>query len=143
MNNIKENVFKNQVLENTGFFRKFVYCLVGNNNCKCWAWWEVEHYANEGKNKKNNKLIEILGSLDYFEISEEEVLDLALNNNKGIFEITIDEEEEIDYEDTSHMMKSSSISLGDLQGEQFTVDNENEDVKGDWVFSHNTKMYDL
>jgi len=31
------------------------------------------------------------------------------------------------------MMESSSISLGDLQGEQFTVDNENEDVRGDWV----------
>ena len=42
---------------------------------------------------KNNKLIEILGSLDYFEISEEKALDLALNNNKGIVEITIDEEE--------------------------------------------------
>jgi len=32
------------------------------------------------------------------------------------------------------MMESSSISLVDLQGEEFTVDNENEDVKGDWVF---------
>jgi len=31
------------------------------------------------------------------------------------------------------MMESSSISLGDLQGEEFTVDNENKDVKGDWV----------
>jgi len=31
------------------------------------------------------------------------------------------------------MMKNSSISLGDLQGEKFTVDNKNEDVKGDWV----------
>jgi len=34
-----------------------------------------------------------LGSVDYFEISEEEALDLALNNNKGIIEIIIDEEE--------------------------------------------------
>ena len=50
------------------------------------------HYANECKNRKNNKLIETLGSLDYFEISEEKALDLALNNNKGIVEITIDEE---------------------------------------------------
>jgi len=32
-----------------------------------------------------------LGSLDYFEITEEEALDLALNNNKGIVEITIEE----------------------------------------------------
>jgi len=31
------------------------------------------------------------------------------------------------------MMESSAISLSDLQGEEFTVDNENEDVKGDWV----------
>ena len=33
----------------------------------------------------------------------------------------------------SHMMKSSLISLGDLQGEKFIIDNENKDVKGDWV----------
>ena len=31
------------------------------------------------------------------------------------------------------MMKSSSISLGDLQGEQFIVDNDNEEIKGDQV----------
>jgi len=31
------------------------------------------------------------------------------------------------------MMENSSISLSDLQGEEFIVDNENEDVKGDWV----------
>jgi len=29
------------------------------------------------------------------------------------------------------MMESSAISLSDLQGEEFTVNNENEDVKGD------------
>ena len=75
-----------------------------------------------------------MGSLDYFEISEDKALDLALNNNKGIVEITTDEEEETDYKETSHMMESNSISLGDLQGEEFIVDNENEDVKGDWVF---------
>ena len=84
------------------------------------------------KNRKNNKLIKTLGSLYYFEISEEEALDLALNNNKGTVEITIDEEEyeETKYEESSHMMKSSAISLGDLQGEEFTMDNENEDAKG-------------
>ena len=43
------------------------------------------------------------------------------------------EEEETDYEETSHMMENSSISLDDLQREEFTVDNENENVKGDWV----------
>ena len=31
------------------------------------------------------------------------------------------------------MMESSAISLGELQGEEFTVDNESEDVKGDCV----------
>jgi len=31
------------------------------------------------------------------------------------------------------MMESSAISLGELQGEEFTVDNEHEDVKGYWV----------
>ena len=30
------------------------------------------------KNKKNDKFIETLGSLDYFELSEEEALDLLL-----------------------------------------------------------------
>ena len=74
------------------FFRKAAYCPVGKNNCKCWACGEVRHYTNECKKRKNNKLIETLGSLDSFEISEEEALDLALNNNKGIVEITIDEE---------------------------------------------------
>jgi len=62
-----------------------------------------------------------------------EALYLTLNNNKGIIEVTIEEEEETEYEETSHMMESSSINLDDLQGEEFTVDNENDDVKGDWV----------
>jgi len=95
------------------FFKKAVYCLAGKNNCKCWAYGEVLHYVNECKSRKNNKLIETLGSLDYFEISEEEALDLALNNNKGIVEITRDEEEyeETEYEESSHMMESSAISL--------------------------------
>jgi len=29
------------------------------------------------------------------------------------------------------MMENSSISLGDLQGEEFVVDNDKEEVKGD------------
>ena len=46
-------------------------------------------------------------------------------------EITINEDE---YEESSHMMESSEISLSDLQGEEFTIDNEIEnDVKSDWV----------
>ena len=75
-----------------------------------------------------------MGSLDYVELSEDEALDLALGNNKGIVEIIEDNEyEESDYEETSHMIKSRSISFGDLQGEEFVVDNHNEGVKEDWV----------
>ena len=44
-----------------------------------------------------------------------------------------DEYEESDQEETSHIMESSSISLGDLQGEELVVDNDIEEVKGDWV----------
>ena len=66
-----------------------------------------------------------MGSLDYIELSEDEALDLALNNNKGIVEIILDNEyEESDCEETSHIMESSSIILGDLQEEEFMVDNE-------------------
>jgi len=56
-----------------------------------------------------------LGGLDYVEFSEDEALDLGLDNNKGIVEIIFDNE----YEETSYMMESGSISLGDLQGEEF------------------------
>ena len=51
-----------------------------------------------------------MGSIDYFEISEDEALDLALNNNKGIVEIKIDEEEyeEIGYEESSHCLLYTS-----------------------------------
>jgi len=33
------------------------------------------------------------------------------------------------------MMESSAVNLSEPQGEEFTVDNENEDVKGYWVLS--------
>jgi len=65
------------------FFRKLAYCPTGKNNCKCSAFGEVGYYANECKNRKNNKLIETLGSLDYVEFSEDEALDLAPNNNRN------------------------------------------------------------
>jgi len=68
----------------------------------------------------------MLGSLDNVELSEGESLELALGNNKGIVEIIEDNE----YEETSHMMKSSSVSHDDLQGEEFVVDNDHEEVKG-------------
>ena len=41
---------------------------------------------------KNNKLIVTLDSLDYFTLSEEKVLDLALKNNKGIVKIVLENE---------------------------------------------------
>ena len=64
---------------------------------------------------KNNNLIKTLGSLDYVELSKDEALGLALNNNKGIVEIILDNEyKESDYEETRYMMESSSVSLGDL-----------------------------
>ena len=33
------------------------------------------------------------------------------------------------------MTKSSSISIDDLQREEFTVHNKNEKIKGDWILS--------
>jgi len=46
------------------------------------------------KRKKNKKLIETLGSLNFFEFSKEEARDLTLRNNKGIVEIVIEDEYE-------------------------------------------------
>jgi len=42
----------------------------------------VRHYAKECKNRKNKQLVEIFGSLDYFEYSEEEALALTLKTTK-------------------------------------------------------------
>jgi len=103
------------------------------NNCKCWVSREIGHYANECKNectnRKNKKLIETLGSLDYFELSEEEALDVSMKNNKEIIEIILEDEYvERDYEKTSHMMECSSLSFSDL-----VVHNENEEVKENWA----------
>ena len=89
--NIKENIITNQTLKTCRFFRKATYCPVGKNNCKWWACGEVGHYANEYKNRKNNKFIEILGSLHHFELSDEEAIDLKLKN-KWIVEIVLDYE---------------------------------------------------
>ena len=106
----------------------------GKDSCKCWACGEVGHSTNKRKNRKNNKLIETLGRLDHFELSDEEAVDLTLKN-KGIVKITMKYEyEESDDKETSHMMENSSISPGDLQGKEFTVDG-NEYVKADWIFS--------
>ena len=72
--NIQESIFKNQVLENIGSLEKLHIVQQGKITV-CWSCGEVGYYANECKNRKNNKLIETLRSLDYFEISEEEALD--------------------------------------------------------------------
>ena len=68
------------------FFRKNAYYPVGKNNCKCWTYREVDHYANKCKNRNNNKLIETLDGLNCFEFSKEKTLHLCLKNNKGIVE---------------------------------------------------------
>jgi len=86
---MKENIITNQSLKSEDFFRKAAYCPVGKNNCKSCALGEVSHYANECKNRKNNKLIKTLASLNYFEHSEEEALDLALKNSKGLVEMVL------------------------------------------------------
>jgi len=70
-----------------------------------------------------------LDSIDYFELNKEEALDLVLKNNKGIVKIVMEDE----YEETSHMMESSSISFGNLLGKEFVIDNKNRYVKGNWV----------
>jgi len=75
----KENIITNQALKNKHFFWKTSYYPARKNNCKRWVCREVGEYTNECKNRKNNKLIETLGSLDYFELSEEKTLDLVLN----------------------------------------------------------------
>ena len=85
----------------------------------------MDHCVNECKNKKNNKFIETLDSLNYFELIKIEPVDLAQENNKEIVKIGLDDEyEENDYDETSHMAESNSISLGDLQEEEFFVNNE-------------------
>ena len=43
--------------KNRRLSRKIAYCPAVKNNCKYWACREVGHYANECKNKKNNKLL--------------------------------------------------------------------------------------
>ena len=55
---------------------------------------EVGHYANECKNRKNNKLTKTSESLDYIELSKDQALDLALSKNKGIVEIIMENESE-------------------------------------------------
>ena len=95
------------------FFRKASYCPEKKKSCKCWVCGEMGHYANECKNRKNNKLAEALGSLDYVEISEDEVVELAINNNKGIVEVVEEEEEneESDYKEVNEMMQGEFYFL--------------------------------
>ena len=71
---------------------------------------------------------------DQYDSLSEDGKNTTLGNNKGIVEI-IEGNEESDYEETNHMMETSSVSLGDLQGEEFIIDNDHEEVKGDWVLS--------
>ena len=113
--NIKKHIITNQVLKNEAFQESHLVSWQKKTNYECWTYREVGHYTNECKNRKNSKLIETLSSLDYCEFIEEQGLALALKINKGIFKIVLEDKYEgSDYEGTSHMMKSSSISFGDL-----------------------------
>ena len=53
---------------------------------------EVRRYANECENSKNKRLMETLGSLYLFEVSEEKALDLTLKKNKGIIGTVMEDE---------------------------------------------------
>ena len=54
--NIKENIITKQALKKEGFFAKANYCLVGKNNCKCYACGEAGHYVNKCNNIKITSL---------------------------------------------------------------------------------------
>ena len=55
---------------------------------------------------------------------------MPLKNNKGIVEIVmVDEYEESNYRETSHMMENSSIILEYLQWKEFTIDYESKEIK--------------
>ena len=71
-----------------------MHCAIQKNNCKYYACGDVGNYANNCKNKKNNKLTETLDSLAYFEFSEEEAVDLTLKNNNRIVEIVMEDKYE-------------------------------------------------
>ena len=87
-------------------FKKYYLFSCTKNKCKGWTCEQGGYYANGCKIRKNNKPIDTLSSIDYFELSVEEALDLTLKNNKKIVEIVVeDEHEESDYEKTSHMME--------------------------------------
>ena len=74
LKNIRESIITSQTLKTEDFFPKVIYQLTGKNNGKHWGCGEVECYANECKSRKNNKLSETLGSLDYFGFSKEATL---------------------------------------------------------------------
>jgi len=73
-----------QAPKSKDFFRKIAHFYARKTSCKSWQRGTIGHYPNELKRRKNNKLIENLGSSYYFKLSEEEALDLVLKDNKGI-----------------------------------------------------------
>mgnify|MGYP000988156972 CR=1 FL=1 len=95
--------------------------------------------------------MEVLGSADYIEIEEEEALNLAIANNKGIVEIieeeieTEDEDDEVDEsEEELNFMICEDVSIGSLRGETFTIDNEQEkEIGQDWIMPivHKKEIY--
>ncbi|XP_021733293.1 uncharacterized protein LOC110700113 [Chenopodium quinoa] len=116
----KKKYYKYKYRKPSRFFKKATYCPEKKKTCKCWSCGELGHYANECK-KANHKLMEALESWDYIEIPEDEALELALNNNKGIVEIVEeeneyneepevnDEFEDENYEEINNMMEGEEL----------------------------------
>ena len=157
----KKKFYKHKYKKPSRLFRKATYCPEKKRTCKYWSCGEIGHYANECK-KANHKLMEALGSWDYIEIPEDEALELALTNNKGILEIIeeeIDNNEENDeyeyneesYEEINNMMEGQSDSeneedsgkttIGQLKNADYAI--EESDVAqmkhGSWNFPQITK----
>jgi len=68
--NIEENIITSQVLKGIDSLKKLLIVQQGKNDCKFLPCKEGGHCANECKNRKNNKLIKTLESLDYVEINK-------------------------------------------------------------------------
>ena len=63
-----------------------------------------------------------MGSLDYIEISEDEAIELALGNVKGVVEVV--EEEELDHENESDYEEVNEI----MEGENSNVFTKEEEM---------------
>jgi len=75
--NTKETIIRSQALKSEVFLES---CSLSFRKKMAISFRYVEkyeHYTNECKNKRSNKPIDMVGSLDCVELSEEEALDLS------------------------------------------------------------------